>query len=123
MGFSRQEYWSGLPFPSLEDLPDPGVEPRSPALQADSLLFELQRKPFSGLASEITYCHFCFISLVTQISTDSSQRRPHRERLAGSGHLGGWLLWVSMEKFIPCKGLWEKCIEKQQLQITLGSAY
>ena len=37
MGFSRQEYWSGLPFPSPEDLPDPGIEPRSPALQADAL--------------------------------------------------------------------------------------
>ena len=35
MEFSRQEYWSGLPFPSLGDLPNPGVEPRSPALQAD----------------------------------------------------------------------------------------
>jgi len=32
MGFSRQEYWSGLPFPSLEDLPDPGIKPRSPTL-------------------------------------------------------------------------------------------
>ena len=32
MGFSRQGYWSGMPFPSLEDLPDPGIEPRSPAL-------------------------------------------------------------------------------------------
>src|SRR5574340_513396 len=42
--FSRQEYWSGLPFPSPEDLPDPGIEPRSPALQADSLLTELQGK-------------------------------------------------------------------------------
>ena len=40
-GFSRQEYWSGLPFPSPEDLPDPGIEPWFPALQADSLLFEL----------------------------------------------------------------------------------
>ena len=40
MGFSRQEYWSGLPFPSPEDLPDPGIEPRSPALQADALLSE-----------------------------------------------------------------------------------
>ena len=38
MGFSRQEYWSGLPFPSSEDLPDPGIKPRSPALQADSLV-------------------------------------------------------------------------------------
>ena len=37
MGFSRQEYWSGLPFPSPGDLPEPGIEPRSPALQADAL--------------------------------------------------------------------------------------
>ena len=37
MGFSRQEYRSRLPFPSLEDLPDPGIEPMYPALQADSL--------------------------------------------------------------------------------------
>ena len=36
MGFSRQEYWSGLPFPSPGDLPNPGIEPRSLALQADS---------------------------------------------------------------------------------------
>ena len=41
MGFSRQEYWSGLPFPSPGDLPDPGIEPRSPALQADSVPTEL----------------------------------------------------------------------------------
>ena len=40
MGFSRQESWSGLPFPSPGDLPDPGIEPRSSALQADSLLSE-----------------------------------------------------------------------------------
>ena len=37
MGFSRQEYWSGLPFPSPGDLPNPGVQPGSPALWADSL--------------------------------------------------------------------------------------
>ena len=37
MGFSRQEYWSGLPFPSPRDLPHPGIEPGSPTLQADSL--------------------------------------------------------------------------------------
>ena len=37
MGFSRQEYWSGLPFPSLGDLPNPGIEPRSPTLQKDAL--------------------------------------------------------------------------------------
>ena len=39
-GFSRQQYWSGLPFPSPGDLPDPGIEPRSPALQADALTSE-----------------------------------------------------------------------------------
>ena len=40
MGFSRQECWSGLPFPSPGDLPDPGIERGSPALQADALLSE-----------------------------------------------------------------------------------
>ena len=44
MEFSRQEYWIGLPFPSPGDLPDPRIEPRSPALQADSLLTEPPRK-------------------------------------------------------------------------------
>ena len=41
MGFSRQEYWSGLPFPSPGDLPNPGIKPKSPALQADDLPTEL----------------------------------------------------------------------------------
>ena len=41
MEFSRQEYWSGLLFPSPEDLPDPGIKPEYPALQADSLSSEL----------------------------------------------------------------------------------
>ena len=45
MGFFRQEYWSGLPFPPPGDIPDPGIEPRSPAPQADSLLTELQGNP------------------------------------------------------------------------------
>ena len=45
MEFSKQEYWSGLPYPSSGDLPEPGIEPGSPALQTDSLLFELPKKP------------------------------------------------------------------------------
>ena len=45
MEFSRQEYWSGLPFPSPGDLPKLGIEPRSPAMQADSLPTELREKP------------------------------------------------------------------------------
>ena len=43
--FSKQEQWSGLPFPHPEDLPDPGIEPRSPALQADALPSEPPGKP------------------------------------------------------------------------------
>ena len=45
MGFSRQDSWSGLPFLSPENRLDPGIEPRSSALQADSLPFELQGRP------------------------------------------------------------------------------
>ena len=44
MGFSRHEYWSGVPFPSPGDLPDPGMEPGSPALEADALPSEPQVK-------------------------------------------------------------------------------
>ena len=44
MEFSRQEYWSGLPFPSPGDLSNPGIKPRSPTLQADSLLAEPSKK-------------------------------------------------------------------------------
>ena len=43
--FSREEYWSGLPFPSPGDLPDPGIESGFPALQVDSVLSEPPRKP------------------------------------------------------------------------------
>ena len=46
MGFSRQEYWSGLPFPILGDLPDPGIEFKSPALAGGFFTTELTGKPF-----------------------------------------------------------------------------
>ena len=49
MEFSRQEYWSGLPFPSPGDLPDPGITPGSPELQADILFSEPPRKPVKDI--------------------------------------------------------------------------
>ena len=55
MEFSRQEYWSGLPFPSPGDLPNPGIEPRSPALQADTLPSE----PTLFLGSLRLFAEFC----------------------------------------------------------------
>ena len=53
MGFSRQEYWNGLPFPSLGDLPDPGMEPRSPAFQVDALPSE---PPAATAAKSLQSC-------------------------------------------------------------------
>ena len=47
MVFSSQEYWSGLPFPSPGDLPNPGIEPGSPTLQADALPSEPPGKPYT----------------------------------------------------------------------------
>ena len=71
MRFSRQGYCSGLPFPSLGDLPNPGIEPGSPALQADSLPTELQGK------SLIYYLHvkgqlFCQLSAGERFSKNFS---------------------------------------------------
>ena len=57
MEFSRQDYWSGLPFPSPGVLPDPGIEPRSPALQVDSLLCAPPGKGKMG-AKHILYVYF-----------------------------------------------------------------
>ena len=51
MGFSRWEYWSGLPFPSPRDLPNPGIEPRSPTLQADALTSEPPGKPSNSIGN------------------------------------------------------------------------
>ena len=54
MGFSRKEYWSGLPFPSPGDRPDPGIEPQSPTLQADALPSEPPgKKPYSNKQSTV----------------------------------------------------------------------
>ena len=55
MGFSRLYYWSGLLFPSPEDLPDPGMEARSPALQADPLASQPPRKPLKAYTSLRVY--------------------------------------------------------------------
>ena len=65
MGFSRQWYWSGLPFPSLGDLPDPGIKPGSPVLQTDTLPSEPSGKSYSKfmitwltvVCNEVFSCH------------------------------------------------------------------
>ena len=64
MEFSRQDYWGGLPFPSPGDLPDPEIEPGSPALQADALPSEPLRSSILLLVSTIPLLlHFTFLAL------------------------------------------------------------
>ena len=62
MGFSRQQYWRGLPFPSPVDLPDPGIEPRSPALQADALPSEPPGKVWLYITKGSMQIRFLFFS-------------------------------------------------------------
>ena len=66
MGFSRQEYWSGLPFPSPGDLPDPGIKHGSPALQADSLVSEPPGKPHA-LKAPVKICKVLLLGIKCKI--------------------------------------------------------
>ena len=59
MGFSRQEYWSGLPFPSPGDLPNPGIKPGSPQLQADPLPSETSKAPITQTNLSISVLFYC----------------------------------------------------------------
>ena len=71
MGFLRQEYWNGLPFPSPGDLPNPGIKPSSPALQVDYLTTEPQGKLISyyshvqTLTSKYVLISYTFLSFVS----------------------------------------------------------
>ena len=60
MGLSRQEYWSGLPFPSPGDLPNPGIEPGSPVFQEDALTSEPRGKP-------VTFCHKSGVICISEV--------------------------------------------------------
>ena len=74
VGFPRQEYWSRLPFPSPGDLSNPGIEPRSPALQADSLPSELPVKPTTfSLLSVTAPLSWIFIIMKTSLSNYLSE--------------------------------------------------
>ena len=80
MGFSRQEYWSGLLFPSPGDLPNPGIKLGSPALQADSLLPELKGLGYHSLIWEwhlgLLYCRMILYHLSHQESPYSKGNQP-----------------------------------------------
>ena len=87
MGFSRQEYWSGLPFPSPGDPPSSGIKPGSPALQADSLRSELS-KPLGKL-------HFCYRKEATNSSKCIFS---FQLKLKNQRHLGPWPFLAAADK-------------------------
>ena len=84
MEFSRQEYWSGLPFPSPGNLPNLGIKPRSPSLQSDSLPSEQAGKPYSSsLVNQlITYFHPQALSTLISLPESCQRHFPQHD----SGH-------------------------------------
>ena len=81
-GFSRQEYWRGLPFPSPGDLPDPGIEPTFPALQVDSLLSEPPGKP-----QECSYIIVIYILMTQCKGFPDSARSKKKQKTKKKNHL------------------------------------
>ena len=67
MKFSRQKYWSRFPFPSLENLPNPGIKPGSPAFQADALTSEPPGKP-NGVMKSWTWLSYCVCVSVCEVT-------------------------------------------------------
>ena len=105
MGFSRQEYWNGLPFPSPGDLPNPGIEPGSSTLQADSLLSEPQEQlcnvERSFILIKIIYLFICLYWVLVVAG--------------GIFSWGMWTLscstwglvpWLGIESQLPAWGAW-----------------
>ena len=95
MEFSGQEYWSGLPCPPLGDLPDPGIEPSSPALQTDCLPLSdwgnysnlsLSRMVWSGLSAQAFYSSWGYVykGFFSALSLHCWTRRPWREWQSGT---------------------------------------
>ena len=96
MGFSRQEYWSGVPLPSPGDLPDPGIEPWSSALEADALTSEPPGKPKvtltavknfkmhsgSNKAGYFCCCH-CLVTKLCPTLCDSMDNSPQVSSVRG----------------------------------------
>ena len=81
MGFSRQEYWSGLSFPSPGDLPQPGIKPGSPALQADSLPTELPGKPPGNKSKSMWKSKGKYVDYNGMINTPLSQKHTTQKSL------------------------------------------
>ena len=95
MGFSRQEYQSGLPFPSPGDLPDPGIEPRPPALQADALLSEPPEKPHL-IKKRNQRAHLLTLCTLTNENSCETQWNSGHLQAQRRGLTRNWLWWCDI---------------------------
>ena len=104
MGFSRQEYWSGLPFPSPGDLPDPGIEPGPPALQADAFTISANTEvPSPGRG--IQRCYVCYVmSLIWMLCMSIERDRDFKEKKKKTSNTG-WLVVKSKIHQKPSFGM------------------
>ena len=108
MGFSRQEYWRGLPFPSPGDLPDPGIEPRSAALQADSLPSEPPGKTKWNSQKEKDTSIWSYL----QVESKTKQTTKTQSWRLSEIWDGVWMKWAKRIKKTPKGGggSWGKAI-------------
>ena len=107
MGFPRQQYWSGLPFPSPGQLSDPGIKPRSPALQADSLPSEPPGQPISfcrwfihlWLCWVFTAAHGLFVAVrrFSLVAVSSLLMVEHRLQGMQASGVAAWVLYVGVQ--------------------------
>ena len=113
MGFSRQEYWSGLPFPSPGDLPDPGIKPRSPELPADSLPTEPPRKLMLEVESHV------FLHLLTWVNRTTRtlwSKKTWESHMPWNGTVGG-------QVFVFHSGLYHTLVCKQSSSVQPSTAF
>ena len=117
MEFSRQEYWSGLPFPSPGDLPNPGVKPESPALQTDSLPTEPLGTPYF----QVAFCITLFICVCISGCAVSSLLCGLLSSCGKQGLLSGCNVGFSSQWLLLLQSKGSRSCGLQQLQ-RVGSA-
>ena len=99
MEFSRQEYWSRLPFPAPGDLPNPGIEPRSIALQADSLLTE----PLGKVILNFKLAHLLSAINTAKMPTGKTQGVQNHEAFSSIMYCITFSFLLKLLSFIECK--------------------